>query len=288
LDSLNHCDEAGKNDPAALDEPPGERLTIARVKTLVRHLAETNAPSSVAAVVEGVYTAARTMMPDNDWKWLKAIKIRLHAAAPTYSPAGPEITSVQLLELGQNLMEENQPQPGASFDANQAVAYRDGLMIAVLAYIPIRPKNLASLEIGRHLVLERGRWFVLVPREETKSDKRIQFEVPEVLIPYLNLYIENVRFRILGGSSLRALWVSPKHGPLSYVGIVKSFARLSARFGVRISPHDVRDAAVTTWAIARPDQIGVARDLLYHTNRIQRHLIRCCGPNQRRRRSETQ
>jgi hypothetical protein len=34
---------------------------------------------------------------------------------------------------------------------------------------------------------------------------------------------------------------------------------------MRISPHDARDAAVTTWAIARPDQIAVSRDLLYHT-----------------------
>jgi integrase len=32
--------------------------------------------------------------------------------------------------------------------------------------------------------------------------------------------------------------------------------------GFRISPHDVRDAAATTWAIAAPERIGVARDLL--------------------------
>jgi hypothetical protein len=267
------------NEPAALDEPPGERLTIARVKTLVRHLAETNAPSSVAAVVEGLYTAARVMLPDHDWNWLKAIKIRLHAAAPGYSPAGPVITSVQLLELGLKLMEESKPQPEASLDLHRAVAYRDGLMIAVLAFVPIRPKNLALLEIDRHLILERDRWFVLVPREETKSFKRIQFELPEVLIPYLNLYFENVRPGFLVGKKLCALWVSPRRGPLSYVGIVKSFARLSTRLGVRISPNDVRDAAMTTWAIARPDQIGIGRDLLYHSNpdTSTRHYNRARG-----------
>jgi integrase len=61
-----------------------------------------------------------------------------------------------------------------------------------------------------------------------------------------------------------ALWVSPKGGALSYVGIVKSFHRLSNRLGVHIAPHDARDAAATTWAISAPEQIGVARDLLAH------------------------
>ncbi len=254
------------NEPAALEEPASDRLTIARVKLLVTHLAETNAPNSVASLVEALYTAARVMMPDRDWRWLKAIKTRLHEAAPSRSPTGPVITSVQLLDLGLKLMNESKPQPDASLDVHQAVAYRDGLMIALLAFVPIRPKNLASLEIGRHIVLEKGRWFVLVPREETKSGKRIQFEVPELLVPFLDVYLESVRPGILAGKKLRALWVSPKGRALSYVGIVKSFARLSTRLGVRISPHDARDAAATTWAIARPDQIGVARDLLAHSD----------------------
>ena len=38
------------------------------------------------------------------------------------------------------------------------------------------------------------------------------------------------------------------------------------RLGIHITPHDARDAAATTWAIAAPDQIGVARDLLAHSD----------------------
>ena len=70
---------------------------------------------------------------------------------------------------------------------------------------------------------------------------------------------------MLRGKTHGALWVSAKGGALSYVGIVKSFTQISERLGVRISPHDVRDAAVNTWAIARPDQITVARNVLYHS-----------------------
>jgi hypothetical protein len=78
-------------------------------QTLGQARRETNAPNSVATLVEGLYTTARVMMPDRHWSWLKAIKARLHAAAPGRSPAGPVITSVQLLELALKLMDENKP-----------------------------------------------------------------------------------------------------------------------------------------------------------------------------------
>jgi integrase len=38
------------------------------------------------------------------------------------------------------------------------------------------------------------------------------------------------------------------------------------RLGRRITPHDARDAAATTWAVSAPEQIGVARDLLSHSD----------------------
>ena len=253
------------NEPEALEIAPAERLTIARVKLLARHLAETNTPNSVAAVVEGLYTGARVMMPDRDWGWLRTIKSRLHAAVPAHSPAGPVITSVQLLKLGLQLMDENKPAPQANLDVHRAVAYRNGLMAAILAYAPMRPKSQSSLEIGRHLVVQGERWFIIVPREETKTGKRHQFEVPKILVPYLTAYLDVIRPAMLRGKTHGALWVSAKGGALSYVGIVKSFTQISERLGVRISPHDVRDAAVNTWAIARPDQITVARDVLYHS-----------------------
>lgn len=260
------------NEPEALEIAPAQRLTIDRVKRFVAHISKTNAPNSVVAVVEGLYTAARIIMPDRDWSWLKAIKSRLQAAAPARSPVGPIVTSVPLLEHGLKLMEDNKPEPATKLDVNQFVAYRDGLMISLVAYVPIRPKNLASLEIDRHLILVGDRWFIIVPREETKTGKRIQFEIPEVLIPYLTVYLSAVRPATLRGRTHKALWVNRSGGTLSYVGIVKSFARLSIGLGVRISPHEVRNAAVATWAIARPDQIGVASDLLYHSRPDTTHL----------------
>src|SRR5689334_4686974 len=92
-------------------------------------------------------------------------------------------------------------------------------------------------------------------------------ELPDMLLPYLAVYLEIVRPYILGRHKGRALWVSPKNGALTYRGIVKSFQRCSKRFGISIAPHDGRDAAATTWTISKPAQVLIARDLLAH-----RHL----------------
>ena len=38
------------------------------------------------------------------------------------------------------------------------------------------------------------------------------------------------------------------------------------RLGIRVTPHDARDAAATTWAIAAPHQIEIARARLTHAD----------------------
>jgi hypothetical protein len=59
---------------------------------------------------------------------------------------------------------------------------------------------------------------------------------------------------VAGGKSAEPLRREQARRPApSYVGVVKSFQRLSERFGIRIAPHDVRDAAATTSAILAPD-----------------------------------
>ena len=247
---------------------PSERLTIERIRSFVSHLAETNTPRSVAIQIDALYKAARVMMPERDWTWLKAVKARLYAAAPAHLPAGPVITSVQLLDLGQQLMDESKPSPGTPIRMADAVRYRDGLMIALLAFIPLRRKNLAALEIGRHLVQEGDGWFVIIPREETKTGTPIEFAVPELLASvscHLSRYRSSTDApasamqRAMGKPEGRALSHIPRSGEV----ITRHTA---SRLGFRIAPHDVRDAAATTWAISAPDQIGIARDLLAHSD----------------------
>jgi integrase len=157
-----------------------------------------------------------------------------------------------------------------------AIRYRDGLMIALLGLNPMRHKNFAALEIGRDLVREGENWFIAIPPEDTKTKIPLDFEVPELLQPYLETYLDHVRPRMLRRPACNALWVSAKGGALSYSAVGPVFTRhTTRRLGIRITPHDARDAAATTWAIAAPDQIGVARDLLTHSDlRMTRHYNR--------------
>jgi integrase/recombinase XerD len=255
------------HEPTALEIPPAERLTIERVRSFVAHLAETNLPRSVAAGVDGLYLAARVMMPERDWTWLKAVKARLYRAAPASAPSGPVITSLQLLDLGQELMDESKPTPDTPIGKEDAVLYRDGLMIALLAFAPLRRKNAAALEIGRHLVREGDGWFIIIPRDETKTRTPLEFPVPELLESYLAIYLDIVRPQMLRHPTCAALWLNSRGGALSYAGIGGIMPRHStSRLGFRITLHDVRDAAATTWALLAPDRIGVARDLLAHSD----------------------
>jgi integrase/recombinase XerD len=267
--------------PLALEADPTERLTIERIRVYASHLAETNAPQSIAARIDELYQTARILMPQQDWTWLKAAKARLHAAAPARRRSSPVITSVQLIDLGQDLMDGSKPTPEIPIRMAEAIRYRDGLMIALLAFIPLRRKNLAALEIGRHLIREGDSWFVIVPRSETKKrTSSIEVALPEFLSPYLATYLDVIRPRMLRCPTCNALWVSSCGGALSYSAIWEIFTRHTARrLGIRIAPHDGRDAGATTWAIAAPDQIGVARDLLGHSDlrTTTRHYNRARG-----------
>jgi integrase/recombinase XerD len=255
------------SEPDALQVAPHERLTIERVRAFVSHLTETNTPRSVANQVQMFYLAARLMMAERDWTWLKALKARLFAAAPATAATGPMVTSLQLLDLGQQLMDESRPAPATPISMDDAVRYRDGLMIALAAFIPIRRKNLSALRIGRHLVREGDSWFVIVSGEETKTRKSMDYPVPQLLESYLATYLNVVRPQMLPHPTCAALWLNSRGGALAYAAIGDIFSRHStSRLGFRVTPHDAREAAGTLWALFAPDQIGVARDLLAHSD----------------------
>jgi hypothetical protein len=58
------------------------------------------------------------------------------------------------------------------------------LIIALLAFIPFRRKNLSALEIGLHLVQEADEWFLIIDAEETKTSTPLEYPVPEHLKAY--------------------------------------------------------------------------------------------------------
>jgi integrase/recombinase XerD len=105
---------------------------------------------------------------------------RLYAVAPRGNRVRPVITSKRLVDLGMALMEKSKISPDKPISmAADAIRYRDGVMIALLAQVPLRPRNAAALEIGRDVIKEGETWSIVIPPEDTKTKTYLDFEIPE-------------------------------------------------------------------------------------------------------------
>jgi len=160
----------------------------------------------------------------------------------------------------------------------RALSYRDGLMVSLLAARPFRRRNFVSIEIGRHLVFEAGRYWLRFEATETKNRRSLEQAFPEPLVPYLEHYLAVYRPVLTNEicssrrkkgrppASTSALWISEWATPMSigatYGMIMK---RTKARFGRAVHPHLFRHGAATAVATEDPEHVYLTRNLLGHT-----------------------
>jgi integrase/recombinase XerD len=157
-------------------------------------------------------------------------------------------------------------------DRGRALAYRDGLLIALLALRPaMRRRNIADLELDRHLRRLGGAWFVVFSEDDTKTGVALEFPWPDNFVPSLEHWLRQWRPVLLGlrGRWTRptggALWISAHGSPMTQQSIYdRIVARTRAAIGRGINPHLFRDCAATTLAYADPKNIGIAAPLLGH------------------------
>jgi integrase len=253
------------NRPETLERPLEERLAPSLVKQFVEHLRTTNTERSTAIQIDAMYKAARIMMPGLDLSWLRSIKARLYAFAPITRAHGPTFTSVEVLKRATSVMDSANINAGSENTSEALLQFRDGLLLAFLAFMPLRIKNLAAVEIGQSLTQTEDGFAVHFARSETKTSAEIYFEIPAQVVEYLVVYLESVR-PSLDYQNRQNLWLGENGTAIRPNRIREIVAKRMTGFGARISPHDMRDAATTLWAIHKPHEIAVARDLLSHTN----------------------
>ena len=105
--------------------------------------------------------------PGVDWSWLLTITKRIAAAAPRRHLKYHLVTSDRLYALGLELMDGAITNANAAKHISKAHAfqYRDGLIIAFLAIIPLRSRTFVAMRIGIHLVKTGELWGLdLLPR----------------------------------------------------------------------------------------------------------------------------
>jgi site-specific recombinase XerD len=157
----------------------------------------------------------------------------------------------------------------ARSDFARAKGTRNGLMIALLAFCPIRLKNFAALEIGSTFKEVHGRSWITLPSVTTKSRRPDERCVPELLNNDIAFYLQKCRPILLRSkSNTAALWISARTGAqltTKNLGTLISKVTLAA-VGVDVSPHLFRTAGATTAATYGGDTPHLASALLNHTD----------------------
>ena len=184
------------------------------------------------------------------------------------SKADRVVLAEVLIQAGLTLMQEAELSETMT-DLGRACQFRNGLMVALLGFCPIRRKNFADLEIGRSFSKVEDRWWIVLSALETKEKRADERPVDELLSPFIDRYLSLYRPVLARLDSLHsALWLSTKDGtPLTYSHVTDLInATTFATVGIKVSPHLFRTCAVSSAAYlaGKNPQLGSA--LLHHTN----------------------
>ena len=146
-----------------------------------------------------------------------------------------------------------------------AFQYRDGLIIALLAVIPLRRRTLTALRIGVQLIRSGNLWALDIPASDMKTAEPIEFLLSAELSERIDLYLEKFRNRIPGATTHDGLWPSNKGRMMDDGSIYDAVRRRTRKaFGFAVNLHRFRHAALTFWSIHDPKNIRGGKDLLGH------------------------
>ncbi len=140
--------------------------------------------------------------------------------------------------------------------------------IAVLICAPLRPKNLASLHLERHL-LEVGagrhrRWHIRIPGDEVKNGEDLEYPIPDRVIRLMTVYLDEIRPRITNAQNLY-LFPGENDGHKGAALVSNQIANLTeARLGVRMTAHKFRAVAGKIILDQNPTGQEIARQVLVH------------------------
>lgn len=188
--------------------------------------------------------------------------------------------ATELVDLGFKLMAN----ADTIRDLDDAIRFRDGLIIAFLALHPVRRRNLAAFELGINLIRQSHGYLVVF--EETKTDVPYEAILADVLVEAMDTYLAKVRPALMARSGRwqaevgAAVWVSSDGSPMSQEGLAGRIElRTKEAFGAAISPHRFRDAAATYLSIADPARVRLAAPLLGHRSlsTTEKHYIQAEG-----------
>ena len=179
------------------------------------------------------------------------------------------MTSDRLYALGIELMDRAMADADAANRVRKAYAfqYRDGLVIALLALIPLRRRTLAALRIGQHLVKTGDLWSLDIPAADTKANRSLDYPISEEISGRIDIYLALFRSRIPGSDKHTSLWSSNQGRPMCGMAIYAAVRKRTKKaFGFAVNLHRFRHAAASFWSSHDPVNVRGAKDLLGHAS----------------------
>ena len=255
---LAFLDAQGWLDP---EVPALQRVTRRRLRAYVRALkAAGNADYTIIGRITELAMAMRILTPGADVGWIRRPDgISIYAMLPKNKRPMVVPDARVLFRWGLKMM-DTQLAEGAR--ANP-VAFRDGLLIALLAARGRRLRSMAELRVRREMVRQEVTYRIELGPDQTKTHVHDRFDLPEALTSYVRHYLTKVRPALLAGREEDAFWIGARGAPLRAKGIEACIQRLSrVRFGVAFGPHRFRHAIATSSALRDPGSPGLAAGVL--------------------------
>mgnify|MGYP002620657620 FL=1 len=251
------------------DKTPAQRVTQQTFFGFMDAYEPGRAPLTVAARLRDIAYMVRAQLPPDGHQWATKIAHKLVNNAETFRAKHPRIVHPgELAELGMALMER-----GSEALSDQlrwgVVPFRDGLMIAALAYRPLRVRNLLGMQLGSTFFFDGERAHFRFEGSETKNGVTLEGDFPEVLTEPFAYYLKHVRpiyaERAVGADE-GWLWLGRRGRCLTGVDVSTRVGKETEKhFGFRVNPHLFRDCAATAIAVSDSVNVGITRDILGHT-----------------------
>ena len=265
-------------DPDVLALPPVDRATLARLQTWLTALEHTK-PMSRLMFVDAVLRVLRAADPSGDWTMQLRLRKGLKRAAGRGDPDrknGRILSSAVLLKAG--LTHATADADAASTPLKRMICQRDGLMIALLAVLPMCRRSFCELRVGQSLHLTDDEIVMTLSADMTKTGVPWEATVPDQVAPVLRRYITEVRPVLLarGNQHHDSLWVGKRGEIMGQIYIGSHIGDVTLKLtGTRVPPHFFRDAAATTLARMSPQSAQLIRPVLAHSGfkTAERHYI---------------
>jgi hypothetical protein len=208
--------------------PAVANVTREKVDGYIAELKVRVSSVTVYGSISKLRLASELICPARDFTWLSEIEKDLRFEMRPRSKFDRLVLAHVLVGAGMTLITEAEMATTLT-ELARALQVRNGVMLALLALCPIRPKDFIALDIGSTFVQIRGQWWIVLTASQTTTYRPV----------------------LAHGTSSSALWLSSKNGqPMQGSGfrhMIKSTTLSTV--GVALSPHMFRTCAASTAAM---------------------------------------